>query len=81
MTVVTRREFFRHGAAATLAPYVITSAALGSAEKEPASERVTFAVIGLGDRGPTHLGMGVGAPSCSVCVVRGGTGGNGRLNA
>ena len=61
MKAVTRREFLRHGAVAAAAPYVITSAALGNAEKAAASERVTFAVIGLGDRGPTHLGMGGGA--------------------
>jgi len=61
MKAVTRREFVKRGAVAAAAPYVITSAALGDAEKAAASERVTFAVVGLGDRGPTHLGMGGGA--------------------
>jgi len=60
----TRRQFLKRAAAATgmmAAPYVIPSTALGNQEKAAASERVTFAVMGLGDRGPTHLGMGGGA--------------------
>ena len=34
---------------------------MGNQEKAPASERITFAVIGLGARGPVHLHMGGGA--------------------
>jgi len=60
-TRTTRRDFCRRTALLSAAPYVITSTALGQGEKEPASERVTFGVVGLGDRGPTHLGMGGGA--------------------
>jgi len=65
----TRREFLKRAAAAggLAAPYVITSAALGNQQKPPASQRVAFAVIGLGDRGPTHLRMG-GAAGQLVAV-------------
>jgi len=48
-------------AAAVGLPYVLTGSALGDDKTKAASERVTFAVIGLGDRGPRHLGMGRGA--------------------
>lgn len=58
---VTRRRFLGQAAAAVAMPYVITGSALGGAKKKAASERVTFAVIGLGDRGPGHTGMGGGA--------------------
>ncbi len=67
-----RREFLKTaatgGALAAVAPYVIPSSALGNQEKAAASERVTFAVMGLGDRGPTHLRMGGGAAQLvAVC--------------
>ena len=58
---LTRRALLGGAAAAAAAPYIITSSALGDAKKKAASERVTFAVIGLGDRGPGHCGMGGGA--------------------
>ncbi len=57
----TRREFLGKAAAAAAAPQIIANSALGAGDKKAASERVTFAVIGLGDRGPRHLGMGGGA--------------------
>lgn len=51
----TRRQFMKGAAAAAAgvvaAPTVITSAALGAAERAPASERITMGVIGLGGRG------------------------------
>ena len=58
---VTRRSFLGSTAAAVGLPYILTGSALGDDKKKAASERVTFAVIGLGDRGPRHLGMGGGA--------------------
>ena len=51
---VSRRDVLRTGcaAAAGLAvPYVITSSALGSDEKAPASDRITVGHIGVGGRG------------------------------
>ena len=46
----TRRRFLQSTAAAVAAPYVITSSALGSPSKPPASERVTLGHIGVGSR-------------------------------
>jgi len=48
---ITRRDFIRGASAAVGVPYVITSAALGAADKPPASERVTLGYIGLGGQG------------------------------
>jgi predicted dehydrogenase len=50
-TNIRRRDFVKGLAGAACAPYVITTAALGSAEKAPASERVTLAHLGCGERG------------------------------
>ena len=50
-----RRQFLTRaiaaGAAAATAPYVITSAALGNAEKPPASDRIPVGFVGLGGHG------------------------------
>jgi len=50
-----RREFLGRAAAtagaAVVAPYAITSAALGNAEQPPASDRITVGFIGLGGHG------------------------------
>jgi len=51
----TRRSILKGAAAAAWAPYVITSTALGNAEKPPASERVTLGHIGVGNRGRSLL--------------------------
>ncbi len=48
---ISRRRFFEGAAAAVAAPYVITTAALGNAEKPAASERVTLGHIGTGGQG------------------------------
>ena len=48
---VTRRDFLRGASAAVAAPYVITSAALGAADRPAASERITMGTIGVGGRG------------------------------
>ena len=47
----SRRRFLKGAAAAVVAPYVITSTALGTAEKPPASDRITLGHIGVGGRG------------------------------
>ena len=48
----TRRSFLKSAAAA---PYVITSAALGTQDTPPASERVSLGHIGVGNRGRTLM--------------------------
>ena len=48
----TRRSFLKSAAAA---PYVITSAALGTQDTPPASERVALGHIGVGNRGRTLM--------------------------
>ncbi len=52
---LTRRAFVKTASAA-VAPYIITSAALGSQGRPPASERITMGAIGLGGRGRSDLG-------------------------
>lgn len=48
----TRRTFLKAGAATGVAaPYVITSAALGNAERPPASDRIVMGGIGIGNMG------------------------------
>ena len=48
---ISRRRLLQGAAAALAAPCVITSAALGSAKKAPASERVALGHIGVGNQG------------------------------
>jgi predicted dehydrogenase len=45
------RRRFLHGVAAAVAPYAITSTALGAAGRPPASDRVAVGFIGLGGHG------------------------------
>lgn len=66
----TRRSLLKGAAAAVAAPYVITTAALGNAEKAPANERVTLGHIGVGGRGRGLLRGFMncqGAQSVAVC--------------
>jgi hypothetical protein len=46
-----RRDFLKTAAAVAAAPYVITTAALGSEDRPPASERIVIGGIGLGNQG------------------------------
>jgi len=58
---LTRRGFLcatGTAAAAIAVPQFIPPEALGKGEKAAPSERITFGVIGLGDRGPRHCKMG-----------------------
>jgi predicted dehydrogenase len=48
---LTRRSFVKAAAGALGAPYVITSTALGGAERAPAGERIVMGTIGVGGRG------------------------------
>jgi len=66
-THCTRRSFLRKTAAATAAPYVITSTALGFQGRPSASNRITTALIGSGGRGQQI--MGGGDKVVAVCDV------------
>jgi hypothetical protein len=46
-----RREFLKTAAVLAAAPYVITSAALGTDDRPPASERIVLGGIGIGNQG------------------------------
>jgi len=47
----SRREFLKTAGAAVSIPYIITSAALGNADRAPASERIVLGGIGIGNMG------------------------------
>ncbi len=47
----TRREFLKTAGAAVSIPYIITSSALGNADRAPASERIVMGGIGVGNMG------------------------------
>lgn len=53
---MTRRRFLAGSIASAAAPYVITSAALGTSDQPPASDRITVGHIGVGNRGRAVLG-------------------------
>ena len=69
----TRREFIKHAThaatGAMAAPYVITSAALGSGSTPPASERVTLGHIGVGNRGGGLLHYFLNLSDCRCVAV------------
>jgi len=62
---ISRRAFIQSAGASVVAPYVITSTALGAAGTPPASERVTVGKIGCGGRG-SGIG-GVGGQVVAAC--------------
>jgi predicted dehydrogenase len=69
----TRREFLKTAGAAVAVPYVITSAALGNAQRAPASERIVMGGIGIGNMGSGDLGAFLGRGDVqyvAVCDVR-----------
>ena len=51
------------------APWVITSAALGSADRAPASQRITIGSIGVGGEGGKNLGAFLGQRDAQVLAV------------
>ncbi|MBM4019530.1 MAG: Gfo/Idh/MocA family oxidoreductase [Planctomycetes bacterium] len=66
---VTRRAFLRGAAAALAAPYVITSTALGAADRPAASERLTLGHIGIGNQGRGHFGAMLGNGAVQILAV------------
>jgi predicted dehydrogenase len=69
----TRRDFLKATGAAVAAPYVITSAALGNADRPAASERIVMGGIGLGNMGAGDQGAFLGRKDVqyvAVCDVR-----------
>jgi len=69
MTLVpTRREVIQAASASLAVPYFLTSNALGNADTPPASERLRFAAIGVGNQGSGNLGA-VLADCVAVCDV------------
>jgi len=69
---LTRRRFVRDvagGAAAAAWPYVISSRALGNAEKAPANSRIVMGFIGVGGMGNHHLGNLLGERRVQITAV------------
>lgn len=69
----TRRAFLQTASAAVAAPYVITSAALGNADRPPASERIVMGGIGIGNMGRGDQGAFLGRSDVqyvAACDVR-----------
>lgn len=58
-TLISRRKWLQRTgqvmAYTTVGPYMLTSAALGSESKTPASNRIVIGLIGAGERGMYHL--------------------------
>ncbi len=71
---LTRRSYIKRAAAAVSLPYLIPASALGLDGAVAPSERITTAVIGMGDRGPSHVGALLSlkqAQITTICEVRG----------
>ncbi len=68
---ITRRQALQAGCAtlAAVAPYAITSTALGGANKAPASDRITIAHIGVGNRGSSLFRGVYGLPDAQIVAV------------
>jgi len=65
----TRRGFLSQAATAVAAPYVLTSTALGAADKPAASERLTIGHIGTGGRGSHLMGNFLQVDACQSVAV------------
>ncbi|MBL7042118.1 MAG: Gfo/Idh/MocA family oxidoreductase [Pirellulaceae bacterium] len=68
-----RRQFLKTTAGAVVAPYVITSAALGNQERPAASERIVMGGIGIGNMGRGDQGAFLGRGDVqyvAVCDVK-----------
>ncbi|MBN1489351.1 MAG: Gfo/Idh/MocA family oxidoreductase [Phycisphaerae bacterium] len=70
---MTRRQLLRNGATwaagAAAAPYVITSTALGAADKPAASNRITMGFIGVNWMGGYHLNTLLNNPRVQVRAI------------
>jgi hypothetical protein len=68
----TRRAFLKGVAAATAAPYLIPSSALGGAGRPAPSNRITMGFVGVGGQGSGDMGGFLGFPEVqglAVCDV------------
>ena len=54
---------------AAAAPYIITSSALGGADRPAASERITLGCIGLGGRGTVNMETFLGQPEVQIVAL------------
>ena len=68
-TVLTRRKFLAGTAAAVAAPWLIPAAALGGDGEIAPSNRITLAVIGLGNRNTSNLGHFLQQPDVRCLAV------------
>ncbi|HOA73123.1 MAG TPA: Gfo/Idh/MocA family oxidoreductase [Phycisphaerae bacterium] len=72
-SATSRRTLLRQGAgwlaAGIAGPYLITSSALGSQEKPPASERLAIGFIGVGGKGMDHVNALRQAPDVQIVAV------------
>ncbi|HUU09055.1 MAG TPA: Gfo/Idh/MocA family oxidoreductase, partial [Phycisphaerae bacterium] len=68
-TGVSRRDFLKGAAAAVAAPYVLTSTALGAADRPAASERIVMGAIGVGGRGSDDMNTFLGSPEVQMVAV------------
>lgn len=69
----SRRDFLKTASVAAVAPYVITSTALGDQDRPPASDRIVMGGIGIGNmgRGDQNAFLGRGdVQYVAVCDVR-----------
>ncbi len=69
----TRREFLKTAGASVAIPYIITSAALGNADRPAASDRIVMGGIGVGNMGSGDQGAFLGRGDVqyvAVCDVR-----------
>ena len=65
----TRRHFLKAAATVAVAPTLIPASALGLDDRPAPSNRLTTAVIGLGDRGGQHLDVLLDMPVTQVLAV------------
>ncbi len=65
----TRRQFLKTASSTVALPYIITSAALGNAERPAASERIVMGGIGIGNMGRGDLGAFLGRPDVQYVAV------------
>ena len=66
---VSRRDFLKGAAAAVAAPYVLTSTALGAADRPAASGRIVMGAIGLGGQGQGDMGGLMGSREVQMVAV------------